>query len=112
MKKNHFYAHLAETSSITVDLADMDLSKEERLHLLNLVNSNIHNTVLDTVLSNLSEEDKKIFLANLHSNNHDKIWNHLKNKIKNIENKIKDSIENLKKELQKDIEEARNINGE
>ncbi|OGH06408.1 MAG: hypothetical protein A2W22_06405 [Candidatus Levybacteria bacterium RBG_16_35_11] len=107
MKKKRFYAHLVETSSITVELADMELSQEERLHLLNLVNSNIHNSVLETVLSNLASEDKKIFLANLHSNDHDKIWSHLKSKIENIEEKIKESIEDLKKELQKDIAEAK-----
>jgi len=109
MKKKIFYAHLIETSSITLDLADMDLSKEERLYLLSLVSSNIHNSVLDTVLSNLSEEDKKVFLANLDSNDHEKIWIHLKTKIEDIEDKIKSSIEDLKKELRKDIEEARQL---
>ncbi|OGH10201.1 MAG: hypothetical protein A2152_02535 [Candidatus Levybacteria bacterium RBG_16_35_6] len=110
MKKNHFYAHIVETSSITLELADMDLSKEERLHLLELLNSNIHNSVLDTVLSNLSPDDKKIFLANLHANDHAKIWIHLKSKIMDVEDKIKKSIEDLKKELQKDIDEAKKLN--
>ena len=107
--KTYFYTHLVETSSITVELADMDLSKKERLHLLSLVNSNVHNTVLDTVLSNLSEEDKKIFLTNLDLADHQKIWDHLKDKIKDIEDKIKDSVDNLKKELTKDIKEAKKL---
>lgn len=109
MKKKVFYAYLIETSSITLELADMDLSKEERLHLLSLVNSNIHNSILDTVLSSLSEEDKKIFLANLNSNDHEKIWDHLRNKVSDIEDKIKDCIEDLKKELHKDMKEAKSL---
>jgi hypothetical protein len=109
MKKKIFYAHLVETSSITLELADMDLSQEERLHLLSLVNSNIHNSVLDTVLSSLSEEDKKVFLANLDSNDHEKIWTHLRDQISDVEEKIEVCINKVKKELHKDIEEAKNL---
>jgi hypothetical protein len=109
MKKTIFYAHLIETSFISLDLADMDLTQKERLHLLSLVDSNVHNAVLETVLSNLPPEDKKIFLANLHVNDNKKIWEHLKQKIENVEEKIKERIEDLKEELQKDIEEAKKL---
>ena len=109
MKRKLFYAHLVETSSITIEIADMDLTKEERLHLLSLLNANIHNAVLNTVLSNLSEEDKKIFLVNFNEDNHDKIWIHLKSKIDNVEEKIKNTIESLKKDLHKDIKEAKKL---
>ena len=62
MKKKHFYTHIIDTSTLSLELGDMDLTPEERMHLVSLMDSNIHHTVLDLVLSELSESDKKIFL--------------------------------------------------
>ncbi|MBI2430743.1 MAG: hypothetical protein HYV39_01870 [Candidatus Levybacteria bacterium] len=96
-----------ETSSLSLALGDMDLSQEERLHLVSLVESNLHHTILDAVLSELSEEDKKIFLHHVAHNEHDRVWELLNKKVENIEEKIKNAAESLKKELHKDIEDAR-----
>ena len=106
MKKKHFYSDIIETSSLSITLGDMDLSHEERLHLISLVESNLHHTILDAILSELSEEDKNKFLMHLSSNNHEKIWSFLKDKIENIEEKIKKTAEDLHKELHEDIKEA------
>ena len=57
----------------------------------------------------LPEEDKKIFLKHLHVNDHEKIWQHLRLKIKNIEEKIKNAAEDLKTGLHKDIKESRSL---
>ncbi|MEK7451152.1 MAG: hypothetical protein AAB662_04415 [Patescibacteria group bacterium] len=103
----HFYSHIIETSSISLELGDMDLSKEERIHLMSLMEATMHNVILDVILSELSEEDKKIFLTHLSSNNHDKIWEHLKKKIDNIEEKIRKAVGELKDELYEDIKEAK-----
>ena len=65
MKGKHFYSHLVEINEIYLSLSGMDLSEDERGHLLSLAETNIHATVINTVLSELSEEDKKIFLKNL-----------------------------------------------
>ncbi len=107
MKNKHFYAHLVETTDITVELANLNMSPEERIHLLSLIEANIHSSIIDTVLSSLDEENKKIFLQNLSSNNHEKVWVHLKNKSKNIEEDIIQSIEKLKKELREDIRKVK-----
>lgn len=104
----HFYSHIIETSTLTLELGDMDLSKEERRHLLDLAENNIHHAILDAILSELSEENKKIFLSHLTSEAHDKIWEHLRQKIENIEEKIKTAAESIKKELHRDIKEAKN----
>ena len=40
----------------------LDITPEERKHLIALAESNIHHAVLDTVLTELPEEDKKEFL--------------------------------------------------
>lgn len=85
----------------------MNLTPKERLHLISLIDSNIHHEILDLILSELNPEDKKTFLAHLASEDHDKIWKLLNSKVDNIEEKIKKTAEALKKELHKDIEEIR-----
>jgi hypothetical protein len=62
MQKKQFYSHIVETSSISLTLADMELTSDERKELIGLVELNLHKTILDLVLSELSEEDKKQFL--------------------------------------------------
>lgn len=105
--KKHFYSHIVETSTVSLALGDMELSQNERLELLLLAHDNLHHTILDIVLSELSEEDKKMFLQHLAIDNHDKIWELLKNKIENIEEKIKKVAEEVTKELHQDILEAK-----
>lgn len=108
MKQKHFYQHLIQINEITLDLGEIKLSKVERLHLLSLLEANIHSVVINTVLSQLSEKDKKIFLSNLVLNDHDKIWEHLWKNTANLEQKITSSVNNLLSEMRKDIVEVKN----
>jgi hypothetical protein len=103
----HFYSHLIETSMISLELGELDLAKDERMHLLQLAENNIHHAILDAILSELSEEDKKTFLNHLSKDDHDKVWDHLSKKIEKIEDKIKSAAESIKKELHKDIKEMK-----
>lgn len=103
----YFYSHLIEIESIIIELDKLDLSDEQRKHLANLVDSSLHHTILDAVLSELSEEDKRIFLKHVHENNHDKIWKFLNDKTVSIEKKIQKAAEDLKKELHDDLKEAK-----
>lgn len=105
MRKKYFYTHIIDTSTLSLELGDMDLSPAERTHLVSLIDSNIHHEVLDLVLSELNPEDKKTFLTHLASEDHDKVWKFLNQKIDNIEEKIKKTAEDIKKELHKDIGE-------
>ena len=105
--QKHFYTHLIEIESLIVELDALNLSDTEKHHLAELVDSSIHHTILDVILSELSESDKKVFLDHLESNDHSKIWNHLNNKVDNIEDKIKSAAEDLKGELHKDIRETK-----
>lgn len=86
----------------------MNLDSKERTHLVSLIDSNIHHAILDLVLSELAPMDKKTFLHHLASENHDKVWKFLNEKVENIEEKIKKTAEDLKTELHKDIREVRN----
>ncbi|HUD09602.1 MAG TPA: hypothetical protein VMR77_02280 [Patescibacteria group bacterium] len=107
MKGKHFYSHLIEIHEIYLSISEMDLKDEERNHLLSLAEANIHATVISTVLPELSEDDKKTFLKNLVSNNHEETWKHLSARVQNAEEKISKSLQELKKEFLRDIEEAR-----
>ena len=107
MRKKYFYTHIIDTSTVSLELDNMSLTEDEKAHLLSLVDSNIHHEVLDLILSELNSSDKKTFLSFLASEDHDKVWSFLKNKVNNIEEKIKKTAEDLKKELQKDIKEVK-----
>lgn len=92
---------------LSLELSGMEMSPKERLHLLSLIDSNIHYEVLNLILLELSSEDKKTFLTHLASKNHDKVWKFLNEKADNIEEKIKKTAEDLKKELFNDIEKLK-----
>lgn len=104
-----WYSHLIEIDQVFVELDQLNLSSEEKLHLAKLIDSSLHHTILDAVLSQLSESDKRKFMNQLTENNHDKIWQFLNGKIDNIEEKIKKIAEGLKKELAKDLKKAKSL---
>lgn len=103
----HFYSHIVETRSLQIELEQMDLSEEEKTHLLSIVESSLHHTILDAILSELSENDKRMFLQYVAEDNHDKIWNFLKVKVEGIEDKIQKAADDLKLKLHKDIKEVK-----
>src|SRR3989338_1997170 len=95
----NFYSHLIEIDSIILELDKMDLSKEQKQHLAEILDSSLHHTILDAVLSELNENDKKIFLRNVDEGDN--------GKVEHIEDKIKKAAEDLKLELHKDVREAK-----
>ena len=105
--KKHFYSHLIKTETIAVRLQYLDLSDEERAHLLGLIDSSLHHAILDAVLSELSEQDKKKFLEHLSTGKHDRLWDFLNGRVDNIEDKIKKAADDLSEKLHKDIDEAK-----
>lgn len=107
MKK--FYAHLVEMESIFIELDRMELSKQEKLHLAHLIDSSLHHTILDAIFSELSDQDKKIFMQHLTKDDHQKIWQFLNEKVDDIEIKIKKAAEDLTAELKKDLTEAERL---
>lgn len=112
MRKKYFYSQIIDTSILSLELGDMDITSEERLHLISLIDSNIHHEILDLILSELKPTDKKKFLMHLSDEDHDKVWELLNNKVENIEEKIKNAAESLKKELHRDIKEIREKNND
>lgn len=103
----YFYSHLIEIESIVMELDKMDLTEEQKVHLTSLIDSSLHHTILDAVLSQLLPQDKKVFLNHLKEDDHSKIWKFLNEKVDNIEDKIKKAAEDLKIEIHKDLKKAK-----
>lgn len=105
--KSLFYSHLIEIETIISELDKMDLSNEEKLHLANLLDSSLHHTILDAILSQLQDQDKRVFMQHVTEGNNEKIWQFLNNKIEGVEDKIKKAAESLKAELHRDLRETK-----
>lgn len=105
--KKQFYTHLVEISSIHTALERLGLTDAEKEELIFIVEKNMFHTILDTVLSELDPEDKKLFLKHIVTEDDANIWKYLTEKIENIEEKIQKTAEQLTSELHKDIVEAK-----
>lgn len=102
-----FYSHLIEIESVITQLDQMDLSKEEKLHLANLIDNTLHHSILDAIFSELSEKDKQIFVSHLQEGKKDIIWKFLNEKVDKMEDKIKKTAADLIIKLHKDISEVK-----
>lgn len=112
MKKHkHFYHHIVVIDSIHVGLDSLELEPHEKEELLMLADNNIHHAVLDAMLSELEEGDKKVFLALVLNDNHNEIWKLLSFKVKNAEEKIKEVATDLIMKFHEDIKEAHKKKG-
>lgn len=100
---DHFFSHLIEISALEVEIDSLSMEEHEKQEIKKLIHENIYHAVLDTLLSELSEDDKKEFLTHLVTNDNEKIWDFVNKKVENIEEKIKKAAEDIKGELHKDI---------
>lgn len=107
--KKHFYSSLVSLDTIVDELVGLEASQEEKNELEEIAHDHLHETILDAILSELSERDKKIFLANLEYDTHEKVWQHLNDKVDNIEEKIKMAANKLKDELRADVKKVKAI---
>lgn len=103
----HFFSHLVEIQTLELEIDEMPMEEHEKKEIKKLIHENIYHTVLDAVLSELSDEDKKEFLTHLVSEDNKKIWNFVNDKVENIEEKIKKAAEEIKKEIRKDIKDSK-----
>lgn len=101
--KKHFFDHLVEIDTLALEVDSLNLEDSQKEEIKRLIDESMYHTILDAILSELSEEDKKKFLSHVVDNDHEKIWELLNEKIDNIEGKIKQAANDLKKELQHDI---------
>lgn len=100
---NHFYHSIVSMEALRVRLDLFELSPEEREKLMEVAERTLHHSILNLVLSELSEQDKKLFLSHHASENHDEIWSLLNSNVKNIEKKIKTVADTVSNKLHKDL---------
>lgn len=101
--KQHFYSHLVEVDTLHIALDDLDMTDDQKNEVKKLLDESIYHTVLETILMELSEEDKKIFLTHLLDDDHGKIWEFVNGRVEKIEDKIVKAAEDIKRELHGDI---------
>lgn len=103
----YFYSHLLEIDVVIVKLEGLGLSEKQKKHLASLLDSMVHQSILDLILLRLLDEEKKVFISKLLQDPEDKgLMEFLGSKIENLEEEIKKVSVNLIDELTGDIEEA------
>jgi len=105
----HFYHHIVQIDTIHIALSDLDLEPHEREQLVTIAQTNIHHSVIDTILSELTNDDKKTFLILVahEEPKQNEIWDFLNLKVDQAESKIKKTIDELVKSMHEDIKHAR-----
>lgn len=103
----YFYSHLISFESLEEDLKSLNLTKAEKQELLDIAHTHIHQQIIESILSQLTDEDKKKFLELLAYGEDEKIWRHLNKKVEKIEDKIKEASRSVKEELRKDIKKLK-----
>lgn len=98
-----FYSHLVEINFLHEELDLLDLSENEKDELKQHVHGSIHYVALDIVLSELSQEHKKVFIKHLNENDHESLWFHLLSNTQGIEEKIKKGVEKTAHEFKEEI---------
>ena len=103
MTQKYFYSHLVDLESLEEELSLLDLTKDEKKELVEIAHVTLHGTILDAILSELSEVDKRKFLTLVAHGNDEKISEHLNTKVEKVEEKISAAALQIKKELKEDI---------
>lgn len=105
----YFFSHLVDIQSIHLKLQDLDLNDEEKSHLVNIAYDTLHYEIINAILSELSQEDKKIFLRQMTMVDHASLWRFLNKKVDKVEEKIKQVAQDVIDELHVDIEESKKL---
>ena len=108
--KQQFYTHLISLHTIHNGFDKLGIEQEHREELFVILESHIHHIVLDLILSELNETDKKKFLEHLAKEEHGPLWQLISERIEGVEDRITQAVEDVKEELHKDIIETKVMN--
>lgn len=104
----YFYSHLVAIETLTEKLDELDMTDIQRKHLAELIDSTIHQEVLDIIFARLTDTDKLLFVEQLKKDPTDpEIIKLLNEKAVDIEDEIKKAVAKIKKELHEDVEVAK-----
>lgn len=107
MNRKQFYSHLIDIEILYLELDSLDLTDSEKDELKHHIHGSIHYTVLDVIMSDMPVEHKKSFLHYVVHDDHEKVWEHLKETTQDIEEKIKSASAKVIKGFLDDIQKAR-----
>lgn len=104
----YFYSHLVEIETLTEKLDELDLNNRQKKHLSILIDSTIHQEVINIIFSKLTEENKLLFIKNFSENpENPEIMQFLNEMIGDIEQEIKATIKKIKEDFHEDIKTAK-----
>ncbi|MBI4028776.1 MAG: hypothetical protein HY376_00185 [Candidatus Blackburnbacteria bacterium] len=103
-----FYDHLIILEEVEIELGKLDLDRDERRELEELIEETLHHRVLDRVLSELPRVHHEEFLQRFSKTPHDPyLIEYINERIeKSVGEHIQDEIEKMKKEIMADIQEG------
>lgn len=102
----HFYHSIVSMDALRVRLDLTEWSDEEKATLMDLAERTLHHSILDLVLSELSDQDKRVFLEHHAHERHKEAWSLLRDRIESIEDKIKKTADEVAKKLHADLKKA------
>jgi hypothetical protein len=105
--KKQFYSHVIEITPLHMSLDGLELDEQEKQELVQLIEKSVHHAVLDTILSELSDEHKKVLLSLVIRNEHDQAWQLVVTNIPEAEHKIRKTANTLIEAMHADIAEAK-----
>lgn len=100
-----FYDHFIVLEDIEFELNQLDLDREEREEINQLIEEIIHYRILQRILTHLPRHHHAEFLEAFHRHPHDpNLLDYIDHRIEeSIEAHLKDEIKNLKKEILEEI---------
>lgn len=98
---------LLNQDSLLHELGLNDFDSKQQSELFGLMMDILEVKVLDAVLSELSEEEKKEFTIILLGESTDEARKYLDKRIKNLDSKLDDVVKAFKQELVEDVESAK-----
>ena len=103
--KNKFYSHILTIEPVHNVLSSLDIEEDEKKELLDILQSHIHVTVIDIILSELDEGKKKEFLHLVGvKEDNDGAWNFVLANIEKGEDKVKEAIDRIVADFVNDLE--------
>lgn len=104
-----FYDHLIILEEVEIELDKLELEREEREEVDQLIEEIVHHRILDRILRHLPKEHHEEFLNRLHKAPYDaQLLEYINERVEeSVEEHVKDEMEKLKKEILKDIKSSR-----
>ena len=102
----YLFEEIVQIKTVHLKLNEMNLAGEEKGELLEIMKSTVHHKVIDLILSELTNEEKEIFLEGVSNNNgfsdihkNKQFLSVLGDRINNLEIKIKEKVKEAEEEL-------------